>query len=348
MRGLGEADAGGGPGLRRRSVIAALACIAGVGGCAGAQSAPPAVGLREVWGFTAFWDARSAASVSRNGGALDAVVTTWIALDTLTSAPVTLFMDSSRTPSPRRMALLTSWFGDRFHPASVVRLAASPEVLSRVASSTARALDAGGHRGLVVDFEGHGPDDLSALLTVVRAISDTLEARRLGPVAVAIPAMDTSGYPARAFIDAGADFVIPMFYDQHWAGGPAGPISDPAWVAAALGRRLAEVPASRIVAGLPLYGYRWPRSGAGVTVTHAEAVAAAAEAGVELDRDSATATLRGTLPSADEVWVTDAVLLDRLIGIATAKGVERIALWYIGQEDPAVWQTLGKGRSGTR
>jgi spore germination protein YaaH len=304
--------------------------------------------LREVWGFTAFWDERSTESASRNRDALDAVVTTWIALDTLTSEPVTLFMDSSRTTSPRRMALLTSWYSDRFHPASVLRLASDPEALARVASTTARVLQSGDHRGLVIDFEGHQDADLRAVLSVVRVIADTLEARRLGPLAVAIPAMDTGAYPARDFIDAGADFVLPMFYDQHWAGGEAGPVSDPAWVAAALDIRLAEVPASRIVAGLPLYGYRWPRSGAGVTVTYGEALAAAAAAGVALTRDSATGTLRGTAAGAGEIWVTDATLIQRLIDTVTAKGVERAALWYIGQEDQGIWPALRKVGAGSR
>ena len=349
MRGLGEADPGRGPGLTSvRSILAGLACIASAGGCAGAQSAPAATELREVWGFTAFWDARSTASLSRNGDALAAVVTTWIALDTLTSEPVALFTDSSRAASPRRMALLTSWFGDRFHPASVVRLARDPAALARAASSTARVLHAGGHRGLVIDFEGHEAAELRALLSVVRAIADTLGQRRLGPIAVAIPAMDTGAYPARDFIEAGADFVLPMFYDQHWAGGEPGPVSDPAWVAAALRLRLAEVPASRIVAGLPLYGYRWPGSGSGVTVTHGEALAAAAQAGVPLSRDSATGTLRGAGPGLGELWVTDASLLEQLIDTVTASGVERVALWYIGQEDPEIWPRIRRVGSATR
>lgn len=348
MRGLGQADARRGPGLTARSVVAALAFIASADGCAGAQPASRAAELREVWGFTAFWDARSLASASRNRDALAAVVTTWIALDTLTSTPVTLFADSSRATAPRRMALLTSWFGDRFHPASVVRLARDPQALGRAASFTARALQTGDHRGLVIDFEGHTPDELRALLTVVRAIADTLAARRLGPLSVAIPALDTAAYPARGFVEAGADFVLPMFYDQHWAGGPPGPVSDPAWVAEALDLRLREVPASRIIAGLPLYGYRWPQGGAGVTVTHGEAVEAAAAAGVALNRDSATGSLRGDVPGAGVIWVTDATLLKRLVDTVTARGVERIALWYIGQEDPGVWPVLRKGPPAAR
>ena len=287
-------------------------------------------------------------SVARNGPALDAVVTTWIALDTLTSAPVTLYMDSLRTASPRRMALLTSWFADRFHPASVVRLAGDAQARAGAAAYTARALEAGGHRGLIVDFEGHAPSELPALLSVVRTMADTLRARGLGPLTVAIPAVDT-GYPARAFIDAGADFVLPMLYDQHWAGGTAGPVAAPAWVASALDRRIGEVGAERIVAALPLYGYRWPGGGeSGVTITLGEARSAARTAGVELIRDSATATLHASIPRSGEIWVTDAELLGRLIDTVTARGVGRIALWHIGQEDASLWPMLRQRVSGTR
>lgn len=278
-------------------------------------------------------------SAARNGDVLTTVVTTWIALDTLTAAPVTLYRDSLRTTSPRRMALLTSWFGDRFHPASVLRLAGDSAALGRAAGFTARALEAGGHRGLLVDFEGHTASDLPALLRVVRTLADTVRARRLGPLTVAIPAVDTA-YPARAFIEAGADFVLPMLYDQHWAGGSAGPVAEPAWVASALDRRIDEVGASRIVAALPLYGYRWPAAGAGVTVTLGEALSAARNAGVELSRDTATGTLRGSIPGSGEIWVTDPELLGRLIDTVTARGVERIALWHIGQEDRSMWPVL--------
>ena len=321
-------------------LTACIAIIAGGGTCAGAQPSDPAATPAEVWAFTAFWDERSAESLARNRDALQAVVTSWIALDTITGEPVTLYEDSLAGSEPRRMALLTSWFGEQFHPASVRRLAGNPARLASAASFTANALAAGGHQGLVIDFEDHEPADLPGLVRVVRVIADTVAARGLGPVTVAIPATDTSGYPARAFLDAGADFVLPMLYDQHWAGGRAGPVAAPEWVAAALEARVREAGPDRIVASLPLYGYRWPSSGSGRTVTHGEAMASAANAGVDLERDSATATLRTTLPGGDEVWVTDADLLARLFDVVRAAGVTRIALWHLGQEDPAAWSVI--------
>ena len=344
MRRLGKADARRRPRLTaRRGLVAlaeALALVAGLGACAGAQSATQEDSAPEIWAFTAFWDPRSAQSLARNGGSLATAVTTWIALDTLTGTPVTLYADTLRSSQPARMALLTSWFGDRFHPSSLRRLASDPQRLAQAAAFTAGALEAGGHRGLVLDFEEHEARDLPMLLLAVRTIADTLAARELGPLAIAIPAMDTVAYPARALIDAGADFIIPMLYDQHWAGGQAGPVAAPDWVAAALAVRLRETDGSKIVAGLPLYGYHWQKDGAGETVTHPEAVQRAAAMGGGLQRDSATSTLRATSPSGGEIWVTDAELLGRLIAVVEAAGVNRLALWHLGQEDPAVWPLL--------
>jgi hypothetical protein len=43
-----------------------------------------------------------------------------------------------------------------------------------------------------------------------------------------------------------------------------------------------------------------------------------------------------------EIWVTDAELLSKLAHDAERAGVNRIALWRIGQEDPAIWRALGR------
>lgn len=305
-----------------------------------ASAKPP---RRELWTFTAFWDARSARSLAQHGTTIDAAITTWIALDTAAGLPAVLHADPvrrSRVPA-RRMALVTSWVTDRFHPESVRRLAADPAQLARAAGTIAGAMAAGGQRGAVLDFEAHDAADLPLLLATIRAVADTLHARRLGPVVVAIPATDTAAYPARAILDAGADLVMPMLYDQHWSTGAPGAVASPAWVAAALATRVKEAGVERIVAALPLYGYRWPAAGGtATTVTFDEARQAAAAAGTRLERDSVTGSLQATLPQGAKLWVTDAVLLQRLLAVVERAGVGRVALWHIGQEDPGVWSVL--------
>jgi spore germination protein YaaH len=40
--------------------------------------------------------------------------------------------------------------------------------------------------------------------------------------------------------------------------------------------------------------------------------------------------------------VSDAALIDALVQIVRDRGVHTVALWRLGQEDPAVWQVLGR------
>jgi spore germination protein YaaH len=160
-------------------------------------------------------------------------------------------------------------------------------------------------------------------------------------VVVAIPAADTAAYPARQLV-AVADAVMPMLYDQHWSTSGPGPISAPDWVRNTLAMRVAEVGASRIVAALPLYGYRWSTKSksAAEDVTFADAKRITTQAGVALQRDASSGTLRGVKPGEWEIWVTDADLLATLVRETMSAGVHRVALWRIGQEDPAVWRAL--------
>ena len=77
-------------------------------------------------------------------------------------------------------------------------------------------------------------------------------------------------------------------------------------------------------------------------MSFSDAAHAAAQAGVALKRDASTATLRAVKSGDWEIWVTDADLLATLARHAKAAGVTRIALWRIGQEDPATWRALGR------
>ena len=134
-----------------------------------------------------------------------------------------------------------------------------------------------------------------------------------------------------------------MLYDEHWAGGAAGPVASPEWLRRWLAVRIAEVGARRVVAGLPLYGYWWAGKGKGETVTLEEARARLRAAGGALERDSASGSLHARAP-AGEVWVTDAEQVRRLVGVVRAAGVNRVAFWYLGQEDPALWPLLDRSR----
>ena len=309
-----------------------------------ACSSLPAVGriATERWAFSAPWDPRSAASVRAHGVALDGVVLDWIPLDTVTGMPFVLYPDSVSAVLPssiRRMALVTTFVTDQFHPSIIRRLAADSFALRRSAAAIAERIQRGGYRGAVLDFEGMTGADTALTRAVVATIAEAARSRGVGPVVIAMPASDTVGFPARLFTSS-ADLLLIMLYDQHWATSPPGAIAEPLWVRRTLAMRVAESGASRVVAALPLYGYQWRANAPAATISYDDARRLAAEAGVALDRDPATHSLHALRAGADgwELWVTDAVLLDALQREVAAFGVRRVAYWRLGLEDPAIWR----------
>jgi peptidoglycan-N-acetylglucosamine deacetylase len=297
----------------------------------------------EVWAFTGPWDAASDSSLRRHGQALDVAVTGWIALDSATLEPTlpSAYPDafSPSASSPRRFAIVTSWHGSRFHPSSIHSLAADPARLRRVATSISASAHAAGYRGLVLDFEDETPRDLADVVAVAKAVTAAAHANHVSTVALAVPAADTIRYPTRPLADA-TDLLLPMLYDEHWSESKPGAIAEPSWVRRVLAERVHVAGVDRIVAGLPTYSYHWKPGKPGEQISYDEAQLVVQRAKARLSRDPSSETLRTTIARDGEVWATDAELLRRLFDVVRASGVRRVAMWRLGQEDPAIWRTL--------
>ena len=321
-----------------------LFALASASAC-GAQQKATAAQRSEYWGFTGPWEAASDSSVRRHGRDLDVVITGWIGLDSTTARPLlpSPYPDTllGKNRTPRRMAMVTSWHGDRFHPRTIRTLAATPALLATTARAIADHAASMGYSGLVLDFESLEASDLAAQVAVIRAIAAAARARGVASIAVAIAATDSAAYPVRPIL-AVADYVIVMLYDQHWTTSEPGPIAEPSWVKGALAKRIAEGGADRIVAALPTYSYRWRRGKPTEILGYREAAAIARKESIALRRDRASGTLRAQRGSAWDMWISDAPLLARLVRDARAIGVRRFALWRLGQEDPAIWRLLAR------
>ncbi len=323
----------------RRGVrlAAAVSVVCGMAACASARGRPPATGA-EFWGFVAPWDPRSEASTVTHDAQLDVVISGFIVLDSATFRPTALYADSSVRNNPgnrRRMALVTSYHGTRFHPETIRALGSDSTVLGQAAGRTAALLGSAGYRGMILDFEGLTPDDLDVLIRVSNAFADSARAHGVSPTGMAIPATDTAAYPGRPLLSA-VDFLVVMLYDQHWLTSPPGPIASPDWAMRALGMRASDVGSSRVVAAFPIYGYQWRSDSATAVVSFADAEALARGAHVPLQRDPASNTLHAQ-SDGWSVWVSDAKLLDSLVRGARRTGITKFALWRLGLEDPKIW-----------
>jgi len=298
-------------------------------------------GPAEYWGFAGPWDKRSDQSVEQHGASLARVITGWITFDTTSFLPVQVYPDTIRTDSSQRMALITTYSGNRFHPEVIRGLGASAPAAGVTAGAVASLIDSGGYRSVVIDFEGMTPRDLDALLAVSRAVADSVRAHGVHTVVIAVPAGDTAAYPAPLLLES-ADLIMAMLYDQHWSASPPGSIASPDWVARNLGARVAEVGAARIVAAFPLYGYRWRRTAETEVIGFDDARRLATMTNTPLIRDHASATLHAASPEGWEIWVSDHVLLETLVREARELGVRTFALWRLGLEDSAIWESIAR------
>jgi spore germination protein YaaH len=301
------------------------------------KNSPPLGPWAQWWAFSAPWDPRSTASIKAHGQELGAVVTGWVALDTISLQPTPLYRDS--TPSSiQRFTLLTNYFRDRFRPETVRRLAANATALSHATDSLTSIVTAAGYKGVVIDFEGMLPADTTALTIVIHALATALHARGISPVAMTVVAADSVAYPARRLIAAGADRLILMVYDEHWSTSPPGPIVSPAWADTLIGSRVAEARgAAHLVVAVPVYGYQWRRKASTVVVGADDARRLAASWHTTLTRDPVSLNLTARGPDSSVLWVADGTTADTVTAIARRLGINTFALWRLGLTDSTFW-----------
>jgi spore germination protein YaaH len=193
---------------------------------------------------------------------------------------------------------------------------------------------------MFIDFQGDTPDELKGTTAISRAIADSARALHVSPVGVVVPPGDTIGYPT-AILARTFDVIVVRLHGEHRAGTAPGALVSPEWMTRQIGIRAYDVGANRLVAELPLFGYRWERNGAVTRITYAEAQALVrSEAGV-FKRDPATGSLTASSSrNGWTVWIEDAATLERLIAVARRAGIKRFALLGPDGADPDVWIRL--------
>lgn len=235
--------------------------------------------------------------------------------------------------------------------------------------------------GIEIDYEGKLAEtnaDFSKFLAELQKKLKAKKKRLVCDIEPRTPAQDRYGagatIPASAYvfandyrkIGAACDEVRVMAYDQGLADvtlvrsgpGPYAPVADPAWAAKVMKAAAAEIPARKLVQGIPTYGrvYRIDAAG-GYTqissITYPDAIALAARQGVTPTRNRSgelsfsytglTSGLPGNatptgLVNRYFVTVSDGAAIAAHVTLAKSLGLGGVALFKLdGQTDPAAW-----------
>ena len=202
--------------------------------------------------------------------------------------------------------------------------------------------------GINVDFEYLRGDAAKAYLEFIRELS--VPCREKGLVlSVDVPnAASYNTHYDRGELAVFCDYVINMGYDEHTAGDDPGSTSSLPFFRDGLERTLTEVPAERLIAGIPFYTRAWTVTSEGRVSSEALSMAGAAawaeEQGIVLKWDPDLGQSTGSVTSESgtvrSIWMEDDASEKERVQAAREYSVAGIACWRLGFEEESVWKIL--------
>ena len=210
-----------------------------------------------------------------------------------------------------------------------------------------------GYDGLDLDWELVGPDDRDRFSQFVEELAEALhDEDRLLSIAVfpkdSEPGKwDTQKAADYARLGAAVDEFKVMTYSYSGGWSDPGPQTPLAWARKVLAFAESQVPAEKVLMGIPFYGFDWHgEATTAVFWEDADATRREVDAAVARHDDSGEATF--TYTDDDEVlhtvWFQDRKAVAVKTDYFTRKlgDLAGIAIWQMHREDPRFWTTIRK------
>ena len=224
----------------------------------------------------------------------------------------------------------------------------NPDARARFRQEVAQFLATDRYRGLMVDFEDFPKAGQPGYETLLQELSGDLHARGMKLYISVPPHNEDYDYPKLA---AAADGVVVMNYDEHFPGGPPGPVSSQDYFVRNLKYDVSVIPREKLICAIANYGYDWvmkPAKGklpadahdVNASVQDAWLTARDSEEDITFDDDA----LNPHLSYLDErnlrhdIWYLDGVTALNHMRAAQTLGIKTFALWRLGAEDRSLWR----------
>ncbi|WP_176592116.1 glycosyltransferase [Sphingobium sp. EM0848] len=299
----------------------------------------------------------SIASLRRNVGQLDWVVPALVNVagpgEPIHYANDQAFdrMIAAMPRPPKVLPMVQNLGADSWNGTGAARVLRDP-VASKALAGQLGAYVARRHEaGLVMDFESLPASAMPSYLHFLRLLRTQLPAG--AKLAVTVPA-DQEEWPLAQFARV-ADRVILMAYDQHWQSGEPGPIAAQDWFTREVKSAQRAIGPDRIVVALGSYAYDWHGAEGSNSTADAlsldEAWLAAHDSDARPIYDMASGNAGFAYDEAGQrhqIWMLDAAATWNELLVLKRLGIQSIALWRLGSEDPGVWSDLTAWRNGGR
>jgi hypothetical protein len=342
----------------------------------------PALQPHEIFGFAPYWTLRSSSGFDLAGlttlayfsvdvtgdGSVEQSGAGWVGYQSQALADLVTRAHGAGD----RVVLTASCFGQ----SALDQLAADPTSGGRLAATLVQLVQAKNLDGVNLDFEGKGPKDQAGMDTLVAAVSGAMhQANPHWQVTMdtyASSAGDPSGFYDIAGLSASVDAFFVMAYDMNGptTPSPTAPLTGAGFTDLdAVQQYAAVVPPSKVILGVPYYGYDWPTAGPGLgdpatgpatPLSYSQVVATGAH--VYWDPTTQTPWTSYQVGSQwHQTWFDDSTSLALKARLANTYHIAGLGIWALGMEgaDPAMQAALrgnapvvknlhpGPGRSAT-
>jgi spore germination protein YaaH len=214
--------------------------------------------------------------------------------------------------------------------------------------------------GINIDIEFVPPSMRHQFTAFVGTISRALRRENIR-VSLSVPAKTgddpwngwSGGYDYAA-LGALVDRLMLMTYDEHgWASETDGPIASAGWVERVVQHAVREVPADKLILGIPAYGFRWTSGQKNpVYLDYVTAMGPVwrGEAVLRWDNEAQVPMYRygGADGALHRVWFENASSSSWKLDIMQRYGLRGFALWRAGMEDPDFWRLVGQKMKAER
>jgi hypothetical protein len=324
--------------------------------------APP-LKPHEIFGFAPYWTLPESSgfdlgdlttlsyfSVDVNGdGTMDRSGSGWVGYESQDLSNLI----SRAHQAGDRVVLTTTCFGQ----ATLSALTSSPSAPSTLASSLVGLLEAKNLDGVNFDFEGTGSQDQSGLDRLVSQVSATLKGVDPGWQVTMDTYASAAGDPGGFYDIAGlaesvdAFFVMAYDMDDPSVPSPTAALTGPGFTdTAALEQYTAVVPPSKVILGVPYYGYDWattgpaqgdPATGSPTPMSYSQI--AAGNHAVYWDASTQTPWTSYQVGTQwHQTWFDDATSLALKAQLADKFDIAGLGVWALGMDgdDPSMIAAL--------
>ena len=262
-----------------------------------------------------------------------------------------------------RGVLVTPFLSKHWGRKRVQNALSKPEVL---ASEVADAVEKYNLDGVNIDLENLTMNDRDKLTEFVRILREKLGDSKILSVAVAANPNKLNKTWVAVYDYAGlaefADYLVLMAYDEHSAGGSAGPVASINFVKISIEVILEDVSRDKVVLGIPLYGRIWEEGkeygGEAVIISQVEKIAKRYKAVGIFEEKTGTPTITIDVKNGDKkayvngkyleegrytIWYENEMSISKKLKLMNEFGLRGAALWALDNEHEDFWNWYEKG-----